>query len=275
MKIGVFAKTFPGTTPADVFAAALTAGFEAVQYNMACSGLPSLPAEISADIVASILAAAQGTGTEIAAVSATYNMTDPDPAKRQAGRKAFEAIAANAKAMGTNLVTVCSGSLDAQNQWRWHKDNATPQAWSDMCREFEILNGIAAQHGILIGVEPEHANVVSSAAKAHELLDTFKGSPIRIIVDPANLLEDCPREKRNDLLSQAFDLLGPDIALAHVKDHDEAGQVACAGKGIVDWPHYLRGLKQAGYTNHLIAHGMTAEEAPGVAAFLRTALASL
>jgi sugar phosphate isomerase/epimerase len=275
MKIGIFAKTFSGTTPQQVFSAARAAGFAAVQYNMACSGLSSLPAAISATAVNAITGAAKATNIQIAAVSATYNMTDPSPERRQAGREGFAAIAASAKAMGTNLVTVCSGSLDPENQWRWHRDNATSQAWSEMCREFEILCAMAAQHEIVIGVEPEHANIVSTAVKARQLLDSFKGGPIRIVVDPANLLEDCPIQERHALLSEAFDLLAPDIALAHVKDRDETGNVVAAGCGVVDWNHYLRGLEQAGYAGALIAHGIAAEEAAQVSAFLRTTLARL
>ena len=43
MQVGVFAKTFEGNHPATVLAAIRDAGFSTVQYNMACSGLGSLP----------------------------------------------------------------------------------------------------------------------------------------------------------------------------------------------------------------------------------------
>lgn len=86
MRLGIFAKTFPGTTPLAVLQAAADAGYAAVQYNMACSGGPALPADVSPETAAAVLAASQRTGVAIAAISATYNMTHPDPAKRRAGR---------------------------------------------------------------------------------------------------------------------------------------------------------------------------------------------
>ncbi len=49
MQIGVFAKSFEGDRPATVLAASRDAGFSTVQYNMACSGLGSLPGTISED----------------------------------------------------------------------------------------------------------------------------------------------------------------------------------------------------------------------------------
>jgi sugar phosphate isomerase/epimerase len=272
MKIGLFAKTFAGTDPRVVLNQCRAAGFQAVQYNMACSGIGSLPEEISPNAAAAVTAAAISNGIEIAAVSATYNMAHPDLAKREAGRRSFQAIAACAKSMGTNLVTVCSGSRDPDDQWRWHPDNDSSESWSQMCREFEALLSIADAQDVLIGVEPEHANIVRSTKAAKRLLDSFSGSRVRIIVDPANLLEGCPKDQLRAVLADTLDLLGPHIALAHVKDRDEAGKVAAAGRGIVDWDHYLGGLKQIGYRGALIAHGMDASDAPYVSDFLRAKL---
>ena len=160
IKIGVFAKTFAGTTPMGVLRAARQAGYEAVQYNMACSGLSSLPLAVDRAAADAVREASRATGVDIAAVSATYNMIHPVVAEREKGRRAFEAIAAVAHRIGTRLLTVCSGSRDAEDQWRKHPDNATPAAWREMCEEFRLLVAIAEKNDVLIGVEPELANVV-------------------------------------------------------------------------------------------------------------------
>jgi sugar phosphate isomerase/epimerase len=269
MKIGVFAKTFRGTEPRSVLAASRAAGFEAVQYNMACSGLGALPAEISPAQARAVADAAAAEDVEIAALSATYNMTDPDLTRRTAGRIAFQAIAGQAKAMGTQVLTVCSGSRDPDDQWRRHPDNDSAEAWRDMCREFERLLPIAEAAGVVIGVEPEHANVVSNASKAVELLRSLAGSRIRIVLDPANLLDGVESAARNAVLRDAIERLGPHLVLAHAKDRAEDGSVAPAGNGVVDWPVFLAGLAAVGFDGPLIAHGMSAVEAPAVAKFLR------
>ena len=110
MRLGIFAKTFAGETPLEVLSAAKAAGFECVQYNMACSGLGALPRVVPEEAVEAIRAASEATGVGIAAVSATYNMIHPDVAVREAGRAAFEAIAGAARGMGTEIVTVCTGA---------------------------------------------------------------------------------------------------------------------------------------------------------------------
>src|SRR5947209_3095789 len=174
MQLGIFAKTFEGKTPSIVLSAARQAGYETVQYNMACSGLSSLPLAISEETAEAVGTASFETGLSLAAVSATYNMIHPDQSEREKGRRSFEAIASVANRMGTRLLTLCTGSCDPHDQWRYHPDNDTPAAWEEMCREFRLLLTIADRADVLLGVEPELANIISSAQRARKLLDTFR-----------------------------------------------------------------------------------------------------
>ena len=225
MKIGVFAKTFSGTEPSSVLTACKSAGFDCVQYNMTCSGLSALPTAIDKETAERVLTASLATGVEVAAISATYNMTDPDLNRCAAGRAAFAVIAERAKAMGSQMLTVCSGSMDPTDKWRRHSANDDEATWGRMCREFEVICAIAESNGLLIGVEPEPANIVNSAERAANLLKTFSGGPIRIVFDPANIIENLAQEDHNNAIEEAFELLGPMIGLAHAKDRFANGQV--------------------------------------------------
>jgi sugar phosphate isomerase/epimerase len=255
-----------------VLQACRRAGYETVQYNMACSGLDPLPAAIPPAVADSVRAAAAETGAGIAAVSATYNMIHPSPGERERGRRGFRAIAAAAPALGATLLTLCTGSCDPLDQWRFHPGNAGPEAWREMCREFELLHTTAEEHGVFLGVEPELANVVSSARRARELLDTFPNGRIRIVLDAANLFETATLSQQRALIDEAVDLLGESIALAHAKDRLPGGRFTHAGAGVLDYPYYVAALRRAGFRGSLVTHGLDARQAPGVAAFLKAAL---
>jgi sugar phosphate isomerase/epimerase len=272
MRLGIFAKTFAGDDPLTVLRATRAAGFDVVQYNWACSGLGALPVEIFDGQVSAVASASAETGVGIAAVSATYNMIDPDPVKRAAGRASFAFIAARARAMGTRIITVCSGSADGADQWRHHPHNASPAAWADMCREFEQLLPIAEAHDLVIGVEPELANVVSSAAQARRLLDTFKSRHIGIVLDAANLFEVETPARQRAIIADAIAQLADAIIMAHAKDRHGDGRFARAGQGVIDWPHYIACLQAHGFDGDLVTHGLSAAEAPAVAAFLTARL---
>ncbi len=275
MKLGIFAKTFAGTTPKAVLSAARRAGYEAVQYNMACSGLSPLPSAISDETAEAVHAAAEETGVEIVAVSATYNMIDPNLTERRKGRQAFAAIAGAARRMGTGLLTLCTGTCDPDDLWRHHPNNSSAAAWEEMCKEFRLLLAIAEEQDVYVGVEPELGNVVSSARRARELLDTLTSGRVRIIFDAANLFEIADVERQHAFIDEAVELLGDSIAIAHAKDRLADGRFGTAGDGVLDYRRYLAALKRSGFRGSLITHGLAAREAERVAAFLKREIAAV
>jgi sugar phosphate isomerase/epimerase len=275
MRIGIFAKTFAGQTPHEVLRAVARAGYDAAQYNMACSGIGALPAVVEKATAIAVRAASKEASVAISAISATYNMIHPDIATRKSGRASFAAIASRAHEIGAGLLTVCTGSRDPLDQWRHHPDNSGPAAWLAMFEEFQHLLEIAERCDISIGVEPELANVVSNAERAADLISTLQSRRIRIVLDPANLFEIETSRRCASIIEKAVDLLGDNIALAHAKDRNPDGGFARAGTGVIDFAHFFAALRRVGFCGAIVAHGLSAAEAPGVASFLRDTLASL
>jgi sugar phosphate isomerase/epimerase len=272
MRPGIFAKTFAGSDPVTVLGAAKAAGFDCVQYNMACSGLPAMPDAIPAGQARAVEDAASGSGVEIAAVSGTYNMIHPDPAVRAAGLRRLGVILDACAAMGAGLVTLCSGTRDPDDQWRHHPGNRSAEAWRDLVAEMEKACALAEAAGVRLGIEPELANVVDGAEAARRLIDTLGSPALAVVLDPANLFEVAPLPEQHEILAQAVDLLADRLAMAHAKDRDAAGGFATAGRGVVDFPFFLSRLRAAGFDGPLVTHGLTEAEAPGVAAWMRRLL---
>lgn len=275
MRLGIFAKTFAGSDPFTVLSAAKSAGYASVQYNMACSGLAAMPDELTSNQMQAVALAAAETGMSIAAVSGTYNMIHPDPAVRATGLRRLAILIKSASAMGTNMVTLCTGTRDAQDQWRGHPANASPEAWRDLLDEMAKACALAEPLGVKLGIEPELANVIDTATRARALIDTLQSPSLAIVLDPANLFEVAPFATQRHLISEAVDLLADRIVMAHAKDRDATGGFATAGRGVVDFPHFLGQLKAAGFAGDLVTHGLDAAEAPQVAAFLTRCLAAL
>jgi sugar phosphate isomerase/epimerase len=270
MRLGIFAKTFAGNDPLTVLTAARDAGFAAVQYNMACSGLPAMPDTLPPAILQAIALAAKQTGVAIAAVSGTYNMIHPDPAVRATGLRRLGLLMDAAPAMGTGMITLCTGTRHATDQWQHHPDNASPAAWRDLLDEMTKACLMAEAAGLRLGIEPELANVIDSAARARVLIDTLQSPALAIVLDPANLFETAPLATQRDLISHAVDLLADRIIMAHAKDRTADGHFCTAGQGIVDFSHFLGRLTAVGFDGDLVTHGLTAPEAAGVAQFLST-----
>lgn len=272
MKLGIFAKTFEGAQPETVLKAVVGAGFAAAQYNMACSGLASMPEEIEEKQAQAVADAAKQAGIEIAAVSGTYNMIHPDRAVREAGHRRLAVLAQRSQGMSTRLITLCTGTRDPLDQWKEHPDNGTPEAWRDLLEAMETAIGIADRHDVDLGIEPELANVINSAQKARRLIDEMRSPRIKIVLDPANLFEKATLDEQRTTVSHAIDLLADRIVMAHAKDRNPDGSFATAGKGVLDYTHYLGALTAIGFHGSLITHGLAANEAEGVARFLSETL---
>ena len=268
MRLGIFAKTFAGADPFSVLTAARAAGYASVQYNMACSGLAALPDALSADQTGAVAQASRAVGVAIAAVSGTYNMIHPDPSVRAHGLRRLAVLIDHAAALGTGMVTLCTGTRDAQDQWRHHPDNASAEAFGDLLVEMGKACALAEARQVMLGIEPELANVIDSAARARLLIDTLQSPALAIVLDPANLFEVVPLSAQRDTIARAVDLLSDRIRMAHAKDRDAQGGFATAGQGVVDFAHFVACLQAAGFDGDLVTHGLTAAEAPGVAAFL-------
>jgi sugar phosphate isomerase/epimerase len=208
----------------------------------------------------------------ICGVSGTFNMIHPDPDVRRWGLERLDVIARSAHPMGTNLVTLCTGTRDAEDQWRGHPDNATPAAWRDLCVVMTEAIAIADAHDVHLGIEPELANVVSSAALARQLIEDLQSDRLRIVVDPANLFDAGHRQRR--IVSEAIDQLGDLVVVAHAKDRAPDGTITTPGTGLVDFDHYLTELERIGFDGPLVAHGFAGRDATMVARFLGGRLAS-
>lgn len=269
MQIGIFAKTFPGTEPLGVLSAVRDSGYACAQFNLACCGLPSMPDAVTETTLAEIRRAVDATGISLAALSGTYNMAHPDIAVRRTGLAQLAVVIETAAALSIPLVTLCTGTRDPNDQWTHHPDNSDPSAWADMAAEMSKALGLAERHGVDLGIEPEQANIVTSAKDARRLIDEMGSRRLRIVLDPANLFEQATPEQARVIVEEAVETAAGHIALAHAKDRHADGRFATAGQGVVDFADFIARLRSVGFGGPLVTHGLSASEAPGVAAFLK------
>ena len=272
MKIGIFSKTFERDHFNEVIHELVKNQISCTQFNLMSAGLSSLPLEIPTQIVQLIGEQCRENDIEVSAVSATYNMIHPDRKVIEQGEKSLAEIAASCKYLNTNLITICTGTRDPHNQWKLHPDNQTDLAWRDLTQSMERALSLTETSGISLGIEPEAANVVNSAAKAQELIREMGSERLKIIFDPANLFERASVQQARDIIERAANMLVDHIWIAHAKDRDTEGNFQIAGEGMIDYGHYIGCLKSIGFEGPLILHGLPEEKVPQCVKFLRNHL---
>ena len=279
VRLGIFAKTFARSSPEGAFAALASYGLHETQFNMSVAGLPSMPDEIDPALADRVRKAAADRNIALVAVSGTFNMNHPDVSVRRDGLRRLGVLAGACEWLGTSTVTLCTGTRDPEDMWRRHPDNARPEAWRDLLATMQEALETAEEHSVTLAFEPETGNVVDSARKGRRLLDEMRSPRLKVVMDAANLFggEDPARRlsRSEEILYEAFGLLGGNLVLAHAKDVKRLGEVVAAGKGDLDYDLYLRCLSEAGYAGPLVLHGLAEEEVAGSLAFLRRKLAKV
>ena len=286
-KIGIFAKHVSRSTPEELFATIASFGFNCVQFNAACLGIPSLPDTIDEVLWRRVGKAARNAGVEVVALSATFNLLDQNQSRWADNFRRLELLAQGAAILGTDLLTMCSGTRNQQDVWTYHVENQAPEAWRDMTDAMHKALSIARAYNLYLGIEPEVANVVSNAGDAARLISELESDRIKIIFDPANLYRP-PADPRRDrhIITDALSLLGDFVAVAHCKDiadplmkpasqhgHGELYQHVAAGNGIVDYHHYLSELERLVSGDvPLILHGLSEDRIPASLAFIHERL---
>jgi sugar phosphate isomerase/epimerase len=274
MRLGIFARTFVRPTLVKVLDAVQSHGIPEVQFNLMCAGLDPLPDAIPEAVCAWIQEEIAVRGLVMAAVSGTYNMAHPDRKKREADAQRLRVLIDACACLGTSVITLCSGTRDQDNMWRYHPDNNTQQAWHDMLTSMESGVSHAEDKGVRLAVEPEVSNIVESAEKARRLLDELQSDSLKIVIDAANLFPAGTINEQHTILDAAFQLLGEHIVMAHAKDlkSDGAAGQEAAGTGLLDYDYYISLLREIGFTGPLIMHSLKESQVADTKAFLQRKL---
>lgn len=258
---GIFARTFARDDVDGVLEAVERTGYRSLQFNMGCAGLSPIPETVPDGLPERIGTACAERSLRMEAVSATFNMAHPERATRRAGLQGLSRIASAASAMDTGLLTLCSGSRDEQDMWRWHPENVAQPAWAAMRESIDAALELTQDDGVRLAVEPERANVVNDAPRARRLIQEVGDPRLEIVLDWSNLVDPAYADAAGRILDEAVDLLGERLALVHVKDYGPYGHPVRLGDGALDLDAYLRALSREGFDGPLIIHGIDEADA--------------
>jgi sugar phosphate isomerase/epimerase len=272
MRVGIFAKTFARPSLGETLDAVRAHRIGCVQFNMSCAGLPTLPEEIPVELTDRIRGEMDRRDLMMAAVSGTFNMIHPARGRRREGLQRLGVLASSCGRLGTSVITLCTGTRDPDDMWRYHPENDSPGAWKDLLLSMEQAVRVAEEHEVTLAFEPEVNNVVDSAEKGRRLLDEIRSPRLKVVMDAANLFCEGELPHADEILGKAFELLGEDIVIAHAKDVMNTGEVVAAGHGELDYDRYLKNLRGVGFEGPLILHNLEEGEVEGSIAFLHAML---
>jgi sugar phosphate isomerase/epimerase len=271
MQVGIMARTFYRPTLSEMLDVIVSYDIYSVQFSFGCVGLPELPEHIDLKLCDEIRDEMEKHKITISAMSGTCNMIDPDINRRKDGLKRLSDLISVCDHLGASVMSLCTGTRDPQNMWMRHPDNDTEEAFRDIVASFQEVLEVAEKHKVILGFEPEVSNVIDSGVKGKRLIDELKSPFLKVVMDGANVFHKGELPKMQAILDETFELLGEHIIIAHAKDLDHDGDAGHlpAGKGLLDYDHYISLLKRYKPDVPVILHGLSEQEAGECVSFLR------
>ncbi|OUS76370.1 xylose isomerase [Paenibacillus sp. MY03] len=116
-------------------------------------------------------------------------------------------------------------------------------------RALDELVEEAERWGVTIGLEAAQGHLIDSSETLAAAIERFPSSCVGVVLDPCNLMNGGNFERQEDIVREAFRLLGPRIVSAHAKDcvRSEDGnklQGTAAGLGELQYPLFWELLER-------------------------------
>lgn len=153
---------------------------------------------------------------DCAVLGCYLNLANPDAAQLKAIQEKYKANIRFAAHLGAGVVGTETGAPNVEYKFE-------EACWNEESLQIFIKNlrpvvKYAEQMGVLMAIEPVVRHIVCNPVRARRVLDEIDSLNLRIILDPVNLLESYNYEKQDEIIDEAIELLGRDVAVLHVKD---------------------------------------------------------
>jgi len=188
-------------------------------------------------------------GIRVVGLYGYYNVVAPDPENRRRGEQRMQFLIENWKHLGSNNISTETGSRNPQSEWNDSPENATEAAYQ-LCRtSLEKFAALAEKTGAVISIETYWKNVIGSAERAERLFRDVPSPALKLVMDPCNYFRKADLARMQPMLEDIFQRVGRQTVIAHAKDvkaspDADDTELPAAGKGVLDYPLYLRRLAQ-------------------------------
>ncbi len=199
---------------------------------------------------------------DIAVLGCYLNLANPneDSLKKIWGR--YMAHIRFASLLGAGVVGTETGAVN--EAYKYEERNHSDEALQIFIKNVRPVVECAEKMGVIFAIEPVFKHIVCNPKRARQVLDEINSPNLQIIFDPVNLLDISNYQNRTQIIHEAIDLLGQDIAMIHIKDFKiEDGNMisVAAGTGEMDYSEIIRFIKNQKPYIHVTLENTTPDNA--------------
>jgi sugar phosphate isomerase/epimerase len=158
----------------------------------------------------------QSYNIDIAVLGCYLNLANPNPVQLKNIMDTYLAYIRFAAVLECGVVGTETGAPNIS--YKFEPACHTAEALRKLVHNLSIIVSYAEKMGVIIAIEPVRSHIVYSPKIARQVLDEIKSPNLQIIFDPVNLLGMDNYMQQTQVIEEAIDLLGDDIAVIHMKD---------------------------------------------------------
>jgi len=182
---------------------------------------------------------------DVAVLGCYLNLATPDEGDLEKNIHRYMAHIRFASLLGAGVVGTETGAVNVD--YHFEEKNHSEEALEIFIKNVRRVVEYAEKMGVILAIEPVYKHIVCNPKRARKMLDEIDSPNLQIIFDPVNLLDICNYQNRDEIIEQAIELLGEDIAMVHMKDFvvkDNALVSVAAGCGEMDYTKIIRFMKE-------------------------------
>lgn len=182
---------------------------------------------------------------DIAVLGCYLNLANPNPEQLAKITHRYMAHIRFASWLGCGVVGTETG---APNETYTHVPECHgEEALQTFIKNLRPIVEYAEKMGVVFAIEPVWKHIVCNPKRARYVLDEINSPNLQIILDPVNLLDVCNYQDQVAIVDEAIELLGPDVAMVHLKDFKvEDGKMVSVGCGLgqMDYTSIIKFMKE-------------------------------
>lgn len=182
---------------------------------------------------------------DIAVLGCYLNLANPNPESLNKIRKRYLTHIRFASLLDVGVVGTETGAVN--EEYKFEERNHSEEALDIFIHNVRPVVEYAEKMGVIFAIEPVYKHIVCNPKRARRVLDEINSPNLQIIFDPVNLLDISNYKKRDEIIGEAMELLGDDIAMIHIKDFVvEDGKLVsvAAGTGEMDYTKIMKFIRE-------------------------------
>jgi sugar phosphate isomerase/epimerase len=153
---------------------------------------------------------------DIAVLGCYLNLANPNPEQLQTITNRYMAHIRFASLLGCGVVGTETGAPN--ESYTYVPECHGEEALQTFITNLKPVIRYAEQMGVIFAIEPVWKHIVCNPIRAKRVLDEIASPNLQIILDPVNLLDISNYDRQIEIVDEAIDLLGRDVAVIHLKD---------------------------------------------------------